>query len=123
MKEWIHNKRHSKETERVKSYNWKFLECELCKHRIHEEFEFKGKKYYLLNYARPTSGHYLVLESFTNTPHKTIHVIEMDDEHVARSRKDSVFKVGRGTDVDIRITDISVSRYHAKIVLSKGEFY
>ena len=25
MKQWIHNKRHSKETEKVKSYNWKFL--------------------------------------------------------------------------------------------------
>lgn len=26
MKEWVHSKRHSKEGDRVKSYNWKFLE-------------------------------------------------------------------------------------------------
>lgn len=43
MKEWVHNKRHSKECDKVKSYNWKFLECELCKHKIHEEFEYNQK--------------------------------------------------------------------------------
>lgn len=122
MRQWIHNKRHSKETDLVKSYNWKFLECELCKNKIHEEFVFKGKRYYLLNYERPKSGHYMVLESFTNTPHKTIHVITIDQQMVAR-KKTSLIKVGRGTEVDIRITDISVSRYHSKIYFNQGEFY
>lgn len=122
MQQWIHNKRHSKETELVKSYNWKFLECELCKHKIHEEFVFKGKKYYLLNYDRPKTGNYMVLESFTNTPHKTIHVVQIPDD-LANRKKDVLVKVGRGTEVDIRITDISVSRFHSKINFSDGQFY
>ena len=122
MKQWVHNKRHSKETDRVKSYNWKNLECELCKHKIHEEFEFNGRKYYLLDYERPTEGHYLVMESFTNTPHKTIHVVVIP-ESVAKKKKEILIKVGRGTEVDIRITDISVSRFHARIQYAHGEFY
>lgn len=122
MQQWIQNKRHSKETEKVKSYNWKFLEWELWKHKIHEEFEFNGRKYYLLNYERPKEGNYLVLESFTNTPHKTIHVIQIS-EQMAKSKNQILIKVGRGTEVDVRITDISVSRYHSKIYFHKGEFY
>lgn len=76
----------------------------------------------MLNYERPSSGHYLVLESFTNTPHKTIHVITIPDD-VARKKKSISIQVGRGNEVDVRITDISVSRVHAKIWLNNGEFY
>jgi hypothetical protein len=122
MQQWVHNKRHSKEVELVKSYNWKNLEWELWKHKIHEEFEFNGKKYYLLNYERPKEGEYIVLESFTNTPHKTIHVITVPQNYI-RKKKELLIKVGRGTEADVRITDISVSRFHSKIYYYNGEFY
>lgn len=122
LQQWVHNKRHTKELEKVKSYNWKFLECELCKHKIHEEFEFKGRKYYLLQYERPTSGKYLILESLTNTPHKTIHVIQIP-ERLVKPNKSVLVKVGREEKVDVRITDVSVSKYHWKIFYYNGEFY
>lgn len=36
----------------------------------------------------------------------------------------SFIRVGRGHDADIRVTDISVSRFHAKINMSEaGEFF
>ena len=31
-------------------------------------------------------------------------------------------KIGRGHQCDLRISDISVSRYHSKIVYAKGQF-
>jgi pSer/pThr/pTyr-binding forkhead associated (FHA) protein len=62
------------------------------------------------------------MESFTNTPHKTIHVVVIP-ESVAKKKKEILIKVGRGTEVDIRITDISVSRFHARIQYAHGEFY
>jgi pSer/pThr/pTyr-binding forkhead associated (FHA) protein len=62
------------------------------------------------------------MESFTNTPHKTIHVVTIPSE-LARKKNKILVKVGRGTEVDVRITDISVSRFHSKIYFSKGEFY
>lgn len=76
----------------------------------------------MLDYYRPTEGHYLILESFTNTPHKTIHVITITD-YEANRKKEYLIKVGRGAEVDVRITDISVSTEHSKIYFSKGEFY
>lgn len=39
-------------------------------------------------------------------------------------RKKALIRVGRGNDADIRVTDISVSRYHAKLNKSEdGSFY
>lgn len=91
LKTWLHGKVHYKETERVNSYNWKFLECELCKTRLKDMFIHKGKELHVLQYLRPDSGHYMVLESFTNTPHKTMHVIKLDREDNSPSM---AFKIG-----------------------------
>jgi len=37
--------------------------------------------------------------------------------------KKNPIKLGRGHDVDIRTTDISVSRFHALLKYNKGNFY
>jgi len=76
----------------------------------------------MLDYFRPDEGKYVILESFTNTPHKTIHVIYFDDQ-VAELNEDLEFYVGRDNNMQIRITDISVSRSHAKISFYNDEFY
>jgi pSer/pThr/pTyr-binding forkhead associated (FHA) protein len=49
----------------------------------------------------------MVIESVTNTTSKTIHVINFDIVPDVR--------VGRAQYVEVRITDISVSRYHASL--------
>lgn len=36
---------------------------------------------YVLDYLRPEQGNYIILESYTNTPHKTIHVLVSDKEN------------------------------------------
>ena len=59
-----------------------------------------------MEYDTPESN-YIVIESVTLQNIRIVHVIDMMDK--------SHIKVGRGHDVDIRVTDISVSRYHAKI--------
>jgi hypothetical protein len=82
----------------------------------------KGRPYHLLDYIRPTSGKYITLESFTNTPHKTIHVIHIEDEQAAYSNEMG-FIVGRDNSVHVRITDISVSRNHSMLTYYNGEFY
>lgn len=76
----------------------------------------------MLNYLRPEEGAFIILESFTNTPHKTIHVVSFKEDDV--KNKDAMeFVVGRDNNVQIRITDISVSRAHASISYHEGEFY
>ena len=74
-----------------------------------------GKPVEILEFYTPESD-FLVLESVTLQNIRIVHVVDMKDC--------SYIKVGRGHDVDIRVTDISVSRFHAKINRSQnGEFY
>ena len=69
-----------------------------------------------MDFERPEED-FIVLESVTLQNIRIVHVINMSDRQFIR--------VGRGHDADIRVTDISVSRFHARINrnLITGEFY
>lgn len=54
----------------------------------------------------------MVIESLTNSTSKTIHVVNFD--HTRR------IQVGRAQHVEVRITDISVSRIHSSLILSSN---
>jgi len=64
----------------------------------------------LVNIPRPTSDNYIILEAIARDRRSSggIHIICLD------KNKNSI-KLGRGSDSDIRISDISVSRCHATI--------
>lgn len=51
----------------------------------------------------------MILESISSGTAKSVYVVDLD------TRTD-VFRIGRGHDSDIRVSDISVSRFHAIIV-------
>ena len=66
----------------------------------------------LLNFTvHAEARSYMVIESVTNTTSKTIHVVNFS--------KQKMIKVGRGQTAEVRITDISVSRFHTSIKLNK----
>eukprot|EP00350_Pseudokeronopsis_sp_OXSARD2_P005236 CAMPEP_0170546924 /NCGR_PEP_ID=MMETSP0211-20121228/5298_1 /TAXON_ID=311385 /ORGANISM="Pseudokeronopsis sp., Strain OXSARD2" /LENGTH=220 /DNA_ID=CAMNT_0010851651 /DNA_START=575 /DNA_END=1237 /DNA_ORIENTATION=+ len=113
LKEWLEGKKHMKETPVVNSYIWKNLECEICKSTYSDVAQLKdGTEVSLLNYTVHADARmYMVIESVTNTTSKTIHVINF-----SQRRK---IKVGRGQNAEVRITDISVSRFHSQIKLTK----
>ena len=66
----------------------------------------KGEPIDILEFETPAQN-FVVLESVTLQNIRIIHVIDMKNK--------SIIKIGRGHDADIRVTDISVSRFHAKI--------
>jgi hypothetical protein len=71
----------------------------------------KNKIYELIDIERP-SCNYIILESLlhikeNNENNKFIHVINLKNE-------DDII-IGRSNEVDIKINDISVSRFHAKL--------
>ncbi len=116
----------TKETASTKTYFWKNLECELCKTPFPNYVKRLGENadeisLHVIQYWKPEpfgelQPHYLVLESITHVSSKVIHVVDMLSTPQA--------KIGRGHDVDVRITDISVSRLHALIKrTAKGYFY
>ena len=122
IRQWLEGKVHKKISKYIYSYNWKNLEWELCKTRFRDTHFHEGKLYNILNYERPKEGAYVILESFTNTPHKTIHVVSIDNESL-KNKSIHSFLVGRENTVDVRITDISVSRAHSYINYYDGNFY
>lgn len=134
LREWLNSKRSKKESESVRTYCWKSLECELCKERFpgqvfpdgtivddklvltKKKREQLGQPIEILEFERPETD-FLVLESVTLQNIRIVHVINMSARQFIR--------VGRGHDADIRVTDISVSRFHARInkSLKTGEFF
>lgn len=69
----------------------------------------------LIDLDRPVDKNYMILESLNqvkdNKNYKSIHVITLN--------KEERIIMGRGHEADVRINDISVSRSHGTIFLSK----
>jgi len=78
----------------------------------------KNRKYNLIDYERPEGKNYIILESlpFDKNSSRMIHILSPSEDF-------NEFKLGRGHDSDVRVSDISVSRIHAFINYKEGNFY
>jgi hypothetical protein len=100
-----------KEELNVISYTWKQFECEICKTPYPYVFKSNGQRYRLVDVEVPANPKtFLWLESLTfeKNSSRMVHLIMPDTEHKS-------FKMGRGHESDLRVSDISVSRCHAVI--------
>ena len=97
-----------KEEANVISYTWKQFECEICKKPYPYVFKSNGNKFRLVDVEVPKDKKFLWLESlnFEKNSSRMVHVIMPDDHQKS-------FKMGRGHESDLRVSDISVSRCHA----------
>ena len=121
IKLWMKTKliqiENSKQT--VKSYYIQGFNCEICKTPY--PFKFKIQKnekiYELIDIERPLNTNYIILESLNqikeNNNIKSIHVISLVNEED--------ILIGRGNMCDVRIKDISVSRFHSKLKFNLKE--
>ena len=97
--------------------NIKNFECELCNNKFPDIIEYNGKFLELSNnnfcYEK-----YIVLESlvFDEKKKKFLYIINLENDNLQ-------LKIGRGKDVDILTTDISVSRIHCLLVRDKNNIY
>lgn len=98
-----------KEEECCTSYTWKQFECEICKKPYPYVFKTQGKKYRLVDVELPQVGNFLWLESLTfeKNSSRMVHIIK------PKAGAQTEFKLGRGHESDLRVSDISVSRCHA----------
>jgi len=118
---WLTNKRISKEQRNTMTFYWKSLECELCKTTYPLTLNYKGKILQVLNFPlphpdrAPEDQQFIILESVNSNSSKVIHVVNMEDS--------PEIKLGRGHEADVRVTDISVSRFHASIKKSEQGFF
>jgi FHA domain len=97
-----------KEEDHLVSYTWKQFECEICKKPYPYIFKSNGRKYRLVDVDVPEQKNFLWLESLTFEKNscRMVHLI-MPNEQLSQ------FKLGRGHESDVRVSDISVSRCHA----------
>jgi len=112
LREWMNGKKLVYNGERVKSFFWKALECELCKTAF--ETNMKNRLMQIMDFERPEEE-YLIMESVKSAPAKVIHVFYLN--------KGSEFKIGRSVDTDMKIADISVSRIHSYIRIKNRRLY
>ena len=116
LKNWLQSKVTTRSLGPVSVYQFSEFICELCRQPLPEFFQFRGKSLSLLEIKYPSSP-YIILEEMKSeeTNSQTLYVVGLNEgEHAM---------IGRGTDSDIKITDISVSRHHARIKYSMGKFF
>ena len=108
LKFWLKQKMAVKEEPNQVSYMWKQFECEICKTPYPYVFKSNGNRYRLVDVELPKEKNFLWLESLTfeKNSSRMVHVVMPDREHKS-------FKLGRGHESDLRVSDISVSRCHA----------
>ena len=116
LKMWIKSKVTTRQTDNSVTYQWKTIECDLCKLELPLTVRTKTDQVVLFQYDRP-SVPYIVLEAVPTEREaaKALHVIMM-------TQGKQTIRLGRGHDSDVRINDISVSRCHAMIRFETGRF-
>lgn len=120
LKQWLSSQmvrsESSSDQGQVISYCWRKFECDLCKHPYPYSFMARGLTYKLTDIIHediPRDRPYLLLESMgcEKEASRNIHVV-IPERTIADDHQPKVFKLGRGHNCPIRISDISVSRCH-----------
>lgn len=114
LKAWLNLKLVIKEAPSICSYFWKSFECEICKSSYPYSILHAENRYSLINVKKPKTGSFIMLESLDHEKNtsRMIHIM-------TPTASLGKFKLGRGHESDIRVTDISVSRVHVIINCNK----
>ena len=108
LREWLRSQVHVQNSGSSVTYHWKPLACELCKQ------EFPPA---LVPQPVTVDGPHVVLEEVKRGGQPT------SSYHVVSFLADQAAKIGRGHECDVRVPDISVSRFHAQLRLIHNEVY
>lgn len=111
---WIKHKIVSKINNNTTTYQWKKLECEVCKVPLPRTIQYHDGDHELITVTKPLSP-YIILEKISDNYQSTSLSIIVPQENQS-------IKLGRGHQCDLRISDISVSRVHAVLKFIKGKF-
>ncbi|EAR90253.2 zinc finger protein (macronuclear) [Tetrahymena thermophila SB210] len=118
LKHWVESKVHKKYSPPfISTFKWKNLECEVCKQPLPKIININNKKLSLVETARP-EGNYIILESISREKKVSMGLYIINN---LKNPEDQA-KLGRGHTCDIRVQDISVSRFHSYIKYENGQF-
>ena len=118
LKQWLYTKSCTRlqKNNNFSIFIIKPVECELCKTKLPDFIKHNGKLYELLDFRNEFENH-LTIESVTidKNNNKCLYVINLDDNYS--------IKIGRGTQSDLTLSDISVSRVHSIITILNQNIY
>lgn len=100
-------------------YNWKTLHCELCQSPYPFKVSYDGKVESLLEYDIPNEP-YLAFETFLKegsdkATSKSVYILNLKDI--------GTYRIGRSHEVEFHVEDISVSRIHGELQVTKDKLY
>lgn len=115
LRDWLKSKIVVKTYPHMASYAYKKLECELCTTPFPFKIKTKVNSFNLINMNLPESTYAIFEQVVKEENDKMFYVVMF---------KDSLeLKVGRSNESDVRLSDISISRYHANLHVSGDSLY
>ena len=100
-------------------YNVKQISCEICKEK-YPDFIYLNENNNndildIFDFAENKFESYIILESYFKNNFKNIFVLSCDSHNV--------ISIGRSHETNLRINDITVSRFHSEIIKENNKFY
>ncbi len=123
LRKWLTSKINIKSSPsgNIYFYSFKNLECEICKAIIPEQVEFRGTIISLLDF-KDIDPPYLILQTMNQYSPQSKN-IEYNIIFVMSFKVKNYLMLGRSSNSDIKLNDISVSRNHSVISYDYGKFY
>ena len=124
LRKWLTSKiiRKSSSSNNIYCYTYKSLECEICKTRIPEIVEYRGKYISLLEF-KDIDPPYIILQSMNQYNLQNRNLSDLNAIFVISLKLKDYLLIGRANNSDIRLNDVSVSRNHSIISYNDGNFY
>ena len=111
LKQWIATKSLVKieSNDNCTIYKVKYVECELCKSKLPDYVKHNSKLYCVLEFNSDYES-YICIESLNVDKRNNRYL------YIGNLENKKELKVGRGHDCDLLLSDVSVSRFHFKII-------
>ncbi|CAD8126753.1 unnamed protein product [Paramecium sonneborni] len=97
---------------------WDQMKCELCRSNFKRKLQLNGQIVDLVELSKRQFQNYAILEMkkpLIKSKERLTYILNLE--------KVEQFKIGRANDNHIRLCDISVSRFHCKLILHNNQFY
>jgi hypothetical protein len=116
LKQCLRSRIKIRTTGHVVSFLWHSLDCDLCKKLFPQSVTVNGVRTYLVEIPKPETR-FIVLELLRRelTAPRGLYLVSLDSN--------ASVVIGRAIENEMMISEISVSRVHASILLQDNNFY
>ena len=124
LRKWLTSKITTKvsSTNNIYCYTFKSLECEICKAIIPEIVEYRGKFISLLEF-KDVEPPYIIMQTMYQYNSQNRNISDLNVIFVISFKVKNYITIGRANYTDIRLSEVSVSRFHSNIIYFDENIY